>query len=695
MFNPGTDADNWADAPAVSSASDKWDPVLRRLDSLIRRAGHALCSFYDEREGGFTRESETPAGQDSVGATSTARATLALLELERFLAEIGRANEDAGLSEKCRSALEGCARRRVPAFLEADEAERGLVSSNGKNLFTDVQMSIAAMSLADSGRSADDGINDDVLLSAHTLASTAYEQLRETQWKGRAYPDERWGHDFITLHIVRAAELAGAGNDVYASKIAARAVTEISEQLGWFAADSSTRFDPGDLAHALAVLVWCDRRAAELLMNRCIAVLAESQSKDGAWPTTRVIAQAGGKLLHVASYEIGLALALTLERRLASNRYDSCGSLLEVAMRVVQLVDRTFVTTVEDTSYFGWGNDRTRYGNEVESWATSVVLMMLIRLRECVARIQEREVLTRLDVLYKSGVGVGRNPERYGFAPGVDESAEAKAKDALTWVSDPTKSGALKEQLFEKFVLPVLQSPIGRPSASAASFLLPGPPGTRKTSLVESLGKALEWPLVTLTPANFLRHGIDGVEHNAEILFRDLMRLRRAVVLFDECEDLFRLRPKGDDNNNAASRTAGAFITAGMLPRLQALRNQHWVIFALAFNGTLSDIDPAVIRPGRFDFKITMEHPCEEACERYLEDQLHDQGDQKIDVGMRVLKGLRRAQQPKAITWPQLDAIVRFLNAHVAGSEDDGDAVVERGLAVVQSISGDGPPDLS
>lgn len=74
----------------------------------------------------------------------------------------------------------------------------------------------------------------------------------------------------------------------------------------------------------------------------------------------------------------------------------------------------------------------------------------------------------------------------------------------------------------------------------------------------------------------------------------------------DECEELLRRRSA---IGTPESRTQGAFITSGMLPRLQELRRGNWSVFAIATNSDLDELDPAVVRRGRLDRKFAVEHP--------------------------------------------------------------------------------------
>lgn len=188
-------------------------------------------------------------------------------------------------------------------------------------------------------------------------------------------------------------------------------------------------------------------------------------------------------------------------------------------------------------------------------------------------------------------------------------------------MSDPTERGDIADVLISDFIGPVLRSWTERPAPDGVSLLLPGDPGTRKTTLVEALARAIGWPILTLTPPVFLRGGLERFEAEAAAIFRDLQRLQRVVVFFDECEEFFRRRQAGQ---SVESRTSGAFITAGMLPRLQNLHDRRNVVFVVATNAAVTELDPAAIRPGRFDRRFGMFHPRPGAQSRYLRETMRD-----------------------------------------------------------------------
>ncbi|MGH9428396.1 MAG: AAA family ATPase, partial [Terriglobia bacterium] len=127
------------------------------------------------------------------------------------------------------------------------------------------------------------------------------------------------------------------------------------------------------------------------------------------------------------------------------------------------------------------------------------------------------------------------------------------------------------------------------------SVLLYGPPGTSKTSIMESLAHKLGWQFLAVSPADFLGGGGEQIEARSTIVFEILNRAKRFVVLFDEVDEFLIDR-------DSKKRPEGIlrFMTTSMLPKLQALRSRENIIFALATNYS-ERLDKAITRLGRVD----------------------------------------------------------------------------------------------
>ncbi len=115
------------------------------LGDLAKTAGAAVLSFYDKAGQGFVRESTTPEDQVPIGATSTARSAIGLAGLIRALEEDGN-KHDAKLLKQARKAVTASTNQVLNDFVTVPD-HRAASSSNGVNVFTDMQVAIALGSL--------------------------------------------------------------------------------------------------------------------------------------------------------------------------------------------------------------------------------------------------------------------------------------------------------------------------------------------------------------------------------------------------------------------------------------------------------------------------------------------------------------------------------------------------------------------
>jgi proteasome-associated ATPase len=184
--------------------------------------------------------------------------------------------------------------------------------------------------------------------------------------------------------------------------------------------------------------------------------------------------------------------------------------------------------------------------------------------------------------------------------------------------------GAQIEQIRDALELPVLYAEhfAAHKLAPPKGVLLYGPPGCGKTLIAKAVANALAQQLSertgTPSPAYFLN--VKGPEllnkyvGETERKIREIFSRARekasagcpVVIFFDEMDSLFRTRGTG------ISSDVESTIVPQFLAELDGVEGLRHVIVIGASNRQ-DLIDPAVLRPGRFDVKIRIERPNREA----------------------------------------------------------------------------------
>lgn len=185
------------------------------------------------------------------------------------------------------------------------------------------------------------------------------------------------------------------------------------------------------------------------------------------------------------------------------------------------------------------------------------------------------------------------------------------------------------------------------PEHAASSAILFGPPGTGKTTLVEAVAGALDWPFIEINSADLLDQGVGMVSAQADNLFQKIMQLDRCVVLLDEIDELIRSR-------TGKAESVERMFTTTMLPRLTRLWNSKRILFFVNTNSILN-VDPAIRRNQRFDMAVFVLPPGWKNKKRTLRESgvsLAELTEQQVVSAMSESKG-----DPKAwyalLTYPQ------------------------------------------
>jgi hypothetical protein len=359
-----------------------------------------------------------------------------------------------------------------------------------------------------------------------------------------------------------------------------------------------------------------------------LAAAACGQSDRGDWPQGRVIGRhtdpdTGGPLV-VSSQEVGLAFA---EAVFYLNRLPGAGDRLapEVALALQRSLDYLRESRIPlagggppespHVPVVGWDTGHVYGHTQVEAKATAAALRLTVVTRA----VAEQE----------------RNARALEYFGEDVWSPSDHIQPFLKWErykkeNEPDHANPILPYLDEHFV----QEGLGREykdprpwvRIESMSAILFGPPGTTKTTIVKAMAQGLEWSLVTLSPGTFIRDGLENVERRAIEVFAHLRDLVRVVVLFDECDELFRARGAAGDvgtSGNEAIRSISAFVTASMLPKLQDLRDNGQVFFVIATN-YFDQIDPAAKRIGRIDRVVGVSWPDQKQRENIIRGKLED-----------------------------------------------------------------------
>ncbi len=144
-----------------------------------------------------------------------------------------------------------------------------------------------------------------------------------------------------------------------------------------------------------------------------------------------------------------------------------------------------------------------------------------------------------------------------------------------------------------------------------STVMLFGPPGTGKTTFARAIASRLDWPFVELLPSK-LASGEGTLANEVRDAFQDLGRLEHVVVFIDEFEEL---APSRD------ARPATAGVVNELLKSIPEFRRRPGRLLVCATN-FVATVDPAVMRPGRFDLLVGIGPPDEEALRALWEQAL-------------------------------------------------------------------------
>jgi transitional endoplasmic reticulum ATPase len=204
------------------------------------------------------------------------------------------------------------------------------------------------------------------------------------------------------------------------------------------------------------------------------------------------------------------------------------------------------------------------------------------------------------------------------------ESREGGEHSADQWIvrerpslrfNDVAGLDEVKEEIRLKMIYPFAHPELAQKFGIRAGggILLYRPPGTGKTMLARATAGELDATFFRISPAEMLSKWVGEAEQNIKKLFDAAAAETRSVIFIDEIEALVPARR--DDGSSVMQR-----VVPQILQGMEGFdKKADSSILFLGATNVPWQLDPAVLRPGRFDEKVYIPLPDLPARQKMLE----------------------------------------------------------------------------
>jgi transitional endoplasmic reticulum ATPase len=181
----------------------------------------------------------------------------------------------------------------------------------------------------------------------------------------------------------------------------------------------------------------------------------------------------------------------------------------------------------------------------------------------------------------------------------------------------------------------------------AKGFLLYGPPGTGKTLLAKAVAKEAEANFISMKSSDLLSKWYGESEQQIARMFRRARAVAPCVIFIDEIDSLVPARGSGGSEPQVTGRVVNTILAE--MDGLEEL--QSVVVIGATNRPTL--VDPALLRPGRFDELVYVGTPDTEGREHILGIHTRDMP-MAADVELAAI-----ARKTERFTGADLEDVVR------------------------------------
>ncbi|SCZ60021.1 transitional endoplasmic reticulum ATPase [Arthrobacter sp. UNCCL28] len=129
-----------------------------------------------------------------------------------------------------------------------------------------------------------------------------------------------------------------------------------------------------------------------------------------------------------------------------------------------------------------------------------------------------------------------------------------------------------------------------------------GPPGTGKTMLAQIIASLSQAKFFVVSGPQIVSKWVGESEEVLRSIFESARKVPKAIIFFDEIDSVASRR--SEDTHEASNR-----LVAQLLTLMDGASKDQGNVVVVAATNRITEIDPALMRPGRFDWEIAFDLP--------------------------------------------------------------------------------------
>ena len=310
-------------------------------------------------------------------------------------------------------------------------------------------------------------------------------------------------------------------------------------------------------------------------------------------------------LIFIVLFSLWASQTKTDNSKLSYDKFIKMAKNKEISTVMINLNDTTFVATdnhkknytVDNPKYDNFKKDLLEYGIEVKESRTTnymsyifnflqLAIMIFIMYKFYGVMLQQTKGSSSEMIIQKNGEnenGKVLNNTTFADVAGLKQ-VKADLKLLVDFLKDPKKYNEAGAKM-----------PKG--------VILYGPPGTGKTLLAKAIAGEANVPFLSMNGSDFVEMFVGVGAKRVRKLFEDAKKCAPCIVFVDEIDAIGGRRDIASAGNSEQRQTINALLAA-----MDGFASNEGILMIAATN-RIEDLDPALIRPGRFDKQISVPLP--------------------------------------------------------------------------------------